>query len=158
MRGGERRCARNYLLVSWLCVTKDICYEILSSVLWKMFWPRKLRLLCSLGLRVVLSLSRRDAEGQTQCQVAVGGLTPVFSLICLRKSSSLLFFLIKSHNIWCAREDSFNVANITAGVILAILAFCFMHRTFIKATAMVASNTVIQSFKPPLWKSLEPQP
>ena len=83
---------------------------------------------------------RSDLNGAPVCsdshrvlgrKPAFGGLTPASSLIPLRKSSSLLFFLIKSDNIWRAREDRFNVANVTAGVILAILAICFMSSTFI---------------------------
>lgn len=113
-------------LVSWLCVAKGKRYEILLSPSWKMFWPNELMLQRLLGLLAALRVCRQVAEGQMLCHVP----TPVFSLIRLRKSSSLLFFLIKSDNIWWARECSFNVANITAGVIPAILAICFVHCTF----------------------------
>lgn len=131
-------------LVSWLCVAKGKCYEILSSLWCKMLWPDELRPLCLLGQLVVLQVGRRATKDPT----------PVFSLIRLHKSSSLLFFLIKSDNIWRAREDSFNVASVTAGVVLAILAICFICYTFITAVSEADPNTVIQSFKPPLWKSL----
>ncbi|TKS67228.1 hypothetical protein D9C73_001449 [Collichthys lucidus] len=90
------------------------------------------------------SLERRGTDS------AFEALTPAFSLIRLRKSSSLLFFLIKSDNIWRAGEGRFNVANVTAGVILAILAICFVCSTFIEAPSKAAaSNAVIQSFKKP---------
>lgn len=95
---------------------------------------------------------RRSAKGQTWCQVSVRGLTPVFSLVLLHRSSSVLFSLIKSDNIWRAREDRFNVANITAGVILAILAVCCLvqHFKLFKLHPRQPSNTIIQSFKPSL--------
>lgn len=61
---------------------------------------------------------------------ALGGPTPVFPLIRLRKARSLLFSLIKSDNIWPAMERGFNVAGVAAGVILAILTICFMCSHF----------------------------
>lgn len=123
-----------------------------------MFCSNELMLMCSRGLLVVVQVCRQAAEGQMLCHACVRVLTPVFSLIRLHKSSSLLFFLIKSDNIWCLRDGSFNVANVTAGVILAILAICFMCHTFIRATSKAATKAGIQSFKPPLCKPLKLQP
>lgn len=63
------------------------------------------------------------------------GLAPVLSsalFFFFSKSSSFLFFLIKFDNIWCTKEDLFNVANFAASVTLAIFAVscCVQHFPF----------------------------
>lgn len=90
----------------------------------------------------------QDAEGQARRRVSVGGLTPAFSSVLLRISGSLLFFLIKPDNIWRARADHFNVANVTAGVILVVF---YRHEQHFHLGHIQGSrkNIVIQSFKQP---------
>lgn len=84
--------------VDWLCVEKGKSYETLSSLSWKTFSH------FAFVQNSQLSFQGLQAWFSGTDAVLGPGVTPAFFLMLLRKSSSLLFFLIKSDNIWCARE------------------------------------------------------
>lgn len=66
------------------------------------------------------------------CQILRSDTCVVFNVSVQIQHSPVS--LIKSHNIWHVGED-FNVARVTAAVILAILVICFMSWAFIRAAS-----------------------
>lgn len=134
--------------VSWLCVTKEIfSKKTLLSHWWYMILILKNPRFC-VFLEVWKTFEKDKKLLFTERHLCF------FPQCVLINAAPSRFLLIKSDNIWCERKwVSFNVANATAGVILAILAVYSTCWTFKGGELCGGKKKVLNQ---PLWNSLQP--